>query len=74
MQKAASVVDASDTITHKPRTLHDNHKWTAERPAGQGTQSPLSDCGDGGTVHSEIIQTPRLFPQFVKLQPYFKMD
>lgn len=26
------------------------------------------------TVHSESIQTPSLFPHFVTLQPYFKMD
>ena len=26
------------------------------------------------TVHSESIQTPSIFPHFVKLQPYSKMD
>jgi hypothetical protein len=26
------------------------------------------------TVHSESIQTPWLFPHFVTLQPYSKMD
>jgi hypothetical protein len=25
-------------------------------------------------VHSEIIQTDRLFPHFVTLQPYYKID
>jgi hypothetical protein len=38
----------------------------------QSGQNPGED--NKHTVHSEIIQTPRLFPHFVTLQTYSKMD